>query len=409
MSKTLNIGLFGYGCVGRGLYEVLNRSGLFDSHIRHIVVKDPAKSRNLPADRFAYDPEVILSDSSVNVVVELINDSEAAFAIVSEALRRGKHVVSANKKLVAEHQDALVRLARENRVSFLYEAAVAGSIPILRNLEEYYNNDSLSSVTGIVNGTCNYILTQFDRGIDYKEALAEAQEKGFAETDPTLDVDGFDARFKLCLLIRHAFGTLVQPEELVHVGIRNISGEDIRFAREKGLRIRLLAHVERLGDQLFSFVAPHFVRPGDFAFGIREEFNAVQVQGAFADTQLFTGKGAGSLPTAAAVLSDVSALRYDYRYEYRKSEGKVPELSADFYVKIYAGSANSGKVDEIPFLLEEERFRSTRYTYRTGWIRFADLLNTDFNSRQDLSVLVLPDGIRQELPSFVSETENALV
>jgi homoserine dehydrogenase len=160
MSKKLTIGLFGFGCVGTGLYEVLNKSQLLDAEIKRIVVKTKGKKRLLPEEVFSYEKEDILNDSSINTVVELIDDANAAYELVIRALKAGKHVVSANKKLIAEHLDELIDTARANNVSFLYEASVCGSIPIIRNLEEYYNNDSLSKVEGICNGTTNYILTQ---------------------------------------------------------------------------------------------------------------------------------------------------------------------------------------------------------------------------------------------------------
>ena len=206
MRNKLNIGLFGFGCVGNGLYDVLNKSNLLDASIAKIVVKNEGKKRSISKEHFSYDKNDILSDTTINVVVELIDDSKAAFDIVSEALSRKKHVVTANKKMLAENLDALLSLAKENNVSLLYEASVGGSIPIIRNLEEYYNNDSLSGVLGIVNGTTNYILTQTNYGKDYETALAEATELGFAESDPTLDVDAYDSKFKLLLLIKHAFG-----------------------------------------------------------------------------------------------------------------------------------------------------------------------------------------------------------
>jgi homoserine dehydrogenase len=233
MRKQLTIGLFGFGCVGTGLYEVLNQSNLLDAKIKRIIVKNRTKKRIIGAEHFGYEAAEILNDEEINLIVELINDSNEALAIVREALSKGKHVVSANKKLIAEHLDELLNLAKENNVSFLYEASVAGSIPIIRNLEEYYNNDSLSSVQGIVNGTTNYILTQANYGVSYADALQKAQELGFAEADPTLDVDGFDSKFKLVLLIKHAFGLTVQPENVFNYGIRQIKPQDVKYASEK--------------------------------------------------------------------------------------------------------------------------------------------------------------------------------
>ncbi|MCC7453493.1 MAG: homoserine dehydrogenase, partial [Crocinitomix sp.] len=202
MSNKLTIGLFGFGCVGSGLYEVLNQSKLLNATIKHIVVKDPAKNRTLPSDRFSYDKQDILTDPSVNLVVELIDDAEAAYQIVTQAIRSGKNVISANKKLIANHLEELIQLKTQYGVSFLYEAAVCGSIPIIRNLEEYYNNDSLAGIEGICNGTTNYILTRLaNENSSFETVLADAQDAGFAETDPTMDIDGFDSKFKLQILL----------------------------------------------------------------------------------------------------------------------------------------------------------------------------------------------------------------
>src|SRR3989344_6010574 len=188
-----------------GALMIMPRSFTYTKELA--VPKSMAMSMGKKENRFlTFDAEVILNDSEVNVVVELINDSDAAYVIVKRALESGKHVVSANKKLIALHLEELIALAKANNVSFLYEAAVGGSIPIIRNLEEYYNNDSLSSINGIVNGTTNYILTKTGEGQSFDDALKTAQELGFAELDPTSDVDGFDAKYKLVLLLKHAFG-----------------------------------------------------------------------------------------------------------------------------------------------------------------------------------------------------------
>jgi homoserine dehydrogenase len=172
----LKIGLFGFGCVGSGLYQVLNRTNQLSAKIEKIVAKDPDKHREQTTVPILFDANEILNDSEINVVVELINDSNEAYEIVKESLKKGKHVVTANKKLIAERLDELIQLAKKYNVSLLYEGAVAGSIPIIRNLEEYYNNDTLTRIEGIVNGTTNYILTKANQGISYSDALKEAQE-----------------------------------------------------------------------------------------------------------------------------------------------------------------------------------------------------------------------------------------
>ncbi len=396
MSKKLTIGLVGFGCVGTGLYEVLNQSNLIDAEIKTIVVKDPNKPRSIPKTHFSFDVDGILNDPEINVVVELINDSEAAFEIVRKALQGGKHVVSANKKLIAEHLPELLEIAANQNVSLLYEGAVAGSIPIIRNLEEYYNNDALSSLEGIVNGTTNYILTKSNEGVDYATALKEAQQLGFAELDPTLDVDGFDSKFKLAILLKHTFGVSVDPSALLNIGIRNIHAKDVQFALEKGYRIKLISKAEKIGDQAVGFVAPHFIDASHFAYEVNNEFNAVIVEGAFSDKQLFIGKGAGSYPTASAVLSDISALKFEYKYEYRKSaEGKDIAFTNDFFVKIYIGSEYTELIDEIPFYSVEERYQSPQYSFQTGWIHFEEIEKIHASKRNDLSLIVLPEDLIQ--------------
>lgn len=403
MRNKLTIGLFGFGCVGNGLYEVLNQSGLLDAEIKRIVVKNPNKERKIGKENFSYDKSDILLDPQINVVVELIDDANAAYLIVSEALKRGKHVVTANKKMLAENLEELLQLAKENKVSLLYEASVGGSIPIIRNLEEYYNNDSLSGISGIVNGTTNYILTQTNYGKDYETALAEAQAFGFAESDPTLDVEGFDPKFKLVLLIKHAFGLTLKPEQLFNYGIRNIKEQDVRYAAEKGLRIKLFARAEKNGNDLYGFVAPHFIDAKNTSYNIDNEFNAVSVEALFSDKQLFLGKGAGAYPTASAVLSDISALQYDYAYEYKKSSGTNENLkfTEDFYLKIYIGSEFIDAIQEIPFYSIDEVFQSKNYNFQTGWVKFSELRQFNFNALKDLFFAILPDA-------FVGEEEFSL-
>ncbi len=410
MSKELSIGLIGFGCVGSGLYEVLNKSGLIQAKISKIVVKDRYKLRELQQDKFSFDVNDILEDDSINVVVELIDDSEKAFEIVKKALNSGKDVVSANKKMIAEHLDELIQLANSNDVSFLYEGAVAGSIPIIRNLEEYYNNDSLTSLQGIVNGTTNYILTKSNDGIGYKEALAQAQKLGFAESNPTLDVDGFDSKYKLAILLKHAFGLTVSPKEIFNLGIRHISQYAVAYAKEKGYRIKLFSRAEKLGDQIVGFVAPHFVKPDHFAYSVNNEFNAVILEGLFSDQQLFIGKGAGSHPTASAVLSDVSALKFKYKYEYRKANAeRALQFSNDFFVKIYIESKYTELINEIPFYRVDELFQSDRINFQTGWVNFNELRAFDFNKLADRSFIILPEPFRKSSDFRKDRSEQKFV
>jgi homoserine dehydrogenase len=300
-------------------------------------------------------------------------------------------VVTANKKMLAENLDTLLELAKENKVSLLYEASVGGSIPIIRNLEEYYNNDSLSGVLGIVNGTTNYILTQTNYGKDYATALAEATALGFAESDPTLDVDAYDSKYKLLILIKHAFGVTLQPEQLFNYGIRNIKPQDVRYASEKGYRLKLFSRGEKLENKLVGFVAPHFITEENVAYNVNNEFNSVTVEAMFSDKQLFQGKGAGAYPTASAVLSDVSALQFDYSYEYKKSNNTENiAFSNDIELKIYAGASTLAALDIFEWIEKEETFQGKDYAYITGIVNLNKIAGIDFNKEFDLFFAVLP-------------------
>lgn len=393
MSAKLNIGLFGFGCVGSGLYQVLHETQQIKANITRIVVKDKTKKRTIAPELYGFDKAEILENPEINLVVELIDDAAAAYEIVTEAFRKKKHVVSANKKLIAEHLDELLELAQENGVSFLYEAAVCASIPVIRNIEEYYTSDVLSRLEGIFNGTSNYILTQTDAGKSYEEALKEASDLGYAESDPTLDVDAFDAKFKLCILVKHAFGLSVNPEDVFNYGIRHIKKRDVAYAKEKGLRVKLLAKAVKLEDKLLAYVAPHFIPATHNCYAIDNALNGVTVEGLFSDEQLFKGQGAGSLPTASAVLSDISALLYDYKYEYKKSKLLTDlELTTNFKVKVYIGSSNPDSLAKVDFVQLEENYQSAEYFYKTGWIRFEDLLPLNLNAAADLFVAVLPEN-----------------
>ena len=336
--KNLKIGLFGFGVVGQGLYEVLLQSPRLKAVIGKICIRDSRKERSLDQTLFTVDRDVILNDPSINVVVELIDDSDAAYEIVSASLKKGKAVVSANKKMIAHHFDELCELQRKHDVPLLYEAACCASIPIIRNLEEYYDNDLLEYIEGIVNGSTNYILTKvFSENKSYPEALKEAQEKGYAESDPILDTGGFDAKYKLVIMIAHAFGIVANPEEVFNCGINSIGDLELNYAREKGLKIKLIAQAYKSPTGIIScMVMPKFVDKHSILYGVDDVFNGIITRTTFSDRQFFVGKGAGAYPTASAVLADISALSYDYRYEYKKlTQHPDCELEANPRLKMF--------------------------------------------------------------------------
>ncbi len=253
---------------------------------------------------------------------------------------------------------------------------------------------------GILNGTSNYILTKTGEGQTYEQALKTAQELGFAESDPTLDVHGFDAKFKSVILAKHAFGVTTKPEEVLNIGVVNIVPEATAYGVAKSWNIKLIGRVEKVDEKLVSFVAPHFVEDTDPLYAVENEFNAVSVKGLFADEQQFYGKGAGAYPTASAVLSDISALQFDYKYEYRKEKiGNISALEEQFFVKVFVGSREEEYLSQIELLSIDEQFRSNDFAYKVGWIEFCDLKKHNW-FHSNLTLVVLPD------PLVISESEE---
>lgn len=376
--QKLTIGLFGFGCVGQGLHYTLHHSTGFKAAIKRIAVKNRNKTRSIDPAIFTYDKWDILRDEEINVVVELIDDAEEAFSIVSTALKNGKHVVTANKKMLANHLEELLYLQRENKVSLLYEASACGSIPIIRSLEEYFDNEELVRVSGIFNGTTNYILTKtIQEGLSYSEALQGAQERGFAESNPTNDVEGFDALYKTIIVALHAFGILLKPDEIFRFGITTLQPEDITYAAEKGFKIRLLPTIRKINeDSLSAFVMPGFVRPDNHLYKVDNEFNGVIVEGLFSGEQFLQGRGAGSLPTGAAVLSDISALSYGYQYEYKKNhQGKIKVLDNTAEIKIYFRFHREKDIGQLGFSKILEKYTGEKYHYVIGIIPIQQLLD----------------------------------
>lgn len=391
--KNISIGLFGFGCVGQGLYDVLNHSEGLKATISKICVKDKNKKRRIDSSYFTYDKNEILKGGNLNVIVELIDNSEEAFSIVKDALSNGVNVVTANKKMLAEHFRELYKLQTQNNVALIYEGSAGGSIPIIRNLEEYYDNELLSSVKGILNGTCNYILTRMElEKRDYTDVLEDAKSNGFAETDPWLDVAGFDTKFKTLLLTIHAFGIVLNPDDIFNTGIQNISYDDILYAKQRGLRIKMLAVSHKVGDKFRVYAFPHFVSAESELFNVNYEYNAVEVEGAYSCKQTFVGKGAGSHPTGSAVLSDISALRYDYKYGYNKlkkamngkdkiDDGKN-QLEYDFTIKLYIRYNDPSQLKDLEILSVEEEYKSSRANYVIANVNFKSLFNI-YNRRDN--------------------------
>lgn len=376
MSTRINIGLIGFGSVGSGVYHCLQQTQKEKFHIKKIVVKNPSKVRTIDQSHFSFDIEDALLDKDISLIIEVIDDAEVAYQLVKKALHLGKNVITANKKMLAQHLPELVELAKEKQAIFLYEAAVGGSIPIIRTLDSFYALDQVRSVRAIANGTCNYILTRLDQEkASFEEILEQAQRHGFAESDPTLDIDAWDATYKLQILIYHAFGKWVPTSRIVRFGIRHIKASDIAFAKAQGKSIKLIVQAKEVEGELYAFALPQLVDKADFLHEVSFEYNGVEIEASYAEKQLFKGKGAGSIPTASAVLSDVNAFALNQAYNYPKTplENEIT-FTNNKEIRIYASSVNPEKLASLPWKKVEKIQTIAIDTYRVGTIALDDLL-----------------------------------
>ena len=313
----VKIGLVGFGTVGESFYRLLTcNAGEFARRlgvaveVPWVAVRDASRPRHVGAGtRVVSGWRQILDDPEVPIVVELAGGVEAPLALVREALGRGKHVITANKALLSAHGKELITLAGANGVELKFEAAVCGGIPIVKVLRESLMGNRVKSIVGIVNGTTNYILTRMtEDGLSFREALGQAQEKGFAEADPTLDVSGRDAAQKIGLLASLAFGCWVEPEDVFCEGIERVTTKDIEFCLDSGFVFKLVAQARMRGDAPLVTVFPALVPKGHPLAAVREEFNGVLVDADFLGPSVYEGRGAGGNATASSVASDLGDL-----------------------------------------------------------------------------------------------------
>lgn len=376
-NKQINIGLFGFGTVGKGLYDVLKKNQPENVSIVKVCVRNVAKhSTEAPELEFTSNADDIFTDSRINFIVELIDDAEAAYGIVKRALQAKIPVVSGNKKMLARHIQEMIQLQRDNDTALLYDASACGSIPVIRNLEEYYDNDLLISVKGILNGSSNFILSKiFNEGMNYAEALKLAQDLGFAESDPTLDIGGWDSLFKLIIITIHAFGVYVEPEQIFTFGIGNMNEHDIQFAHEKRRRVKLVGWAEKVDeDKLVLSVMPHLLSKQKYIYSVEDEFNGVVIKGLFYYKQFMFGQGAGGFPTGSAVLSDITAQLYDYRYQYKKLQSPHQlHFTNDYKVRIYYRYDSPATLNLLEFSTIHESYYSDTYKYVVGDIELSQL------------------------------------
>jgi homoserine dehydrogenase len=311
----IQIALLGLGVIGSGVARTLVEKGPayaeqlgLQLSLRHILERDLYKADDVPIDRglVTDDPRVVLDDEAVDIVIELLGGERPAYDFIKEAIRSGRYVVTANKEVMAKHGLELLALAQEHGVDILFEASVGSGTPVIGPLRRDLSANEITSIRAIINGTTNYILTRMSKeGLDFREALSQAQALGYAEADPTNDVEGFDAVYKVAILASLAFHTHVQPDDVYREGITNLTGRDFRYAEDLGYAIKLLAVARRGEDGVDARVHPSFVPKEELLASVDGVLNAVQVEGDLLGRVLFQGPGAGPFPTASAIVADV--------------------------------------------------------------------------------------------------------
>jgi len=312
--KKFKAGLFGLGVVGSGVYTALQQNEKYGISIEKIAIKNIHKKRELELPRriLTSEADEILGNTELDIIIELINDPKEAFDIVKKAFENGKSVVSANKKMVALYHKEILQLSKKYAVKFFYEGAVCGSVPILRLLDQHFKSDHIKSLKAIANGTCNFILSKMvGENQDYDAALKEAQDLGFAELDPYSDVSGEDTRFKLSIMVYHAFGVFLHPNEIPLQGINFLDNQIIEFAQKHQLKIKLIGEAHHINGQIKAKVEPQLIHEHHDFYHIENEYNGILVDAEYTGEQFVKGKGAGSFPTALAVLSNLKDVLYN--------------------------------------------------------------------------------------------------
>lgn len=352
--KKVKIALLGLGNVGRGVWnilqmngeEIMKRSGC-QVEVAKILVRDPSKARavKVPEELITTDFDEILNDDSIKIIVEVMGGIEPAKEFILKSLSKKKHIVTANKMLLATYGDELFKKADEEEVMLNYEASVAGGVPIIQAINESLTANKIENLYGIINGTTNFILSKMElEGSDFDDVLKEAQEKGYAEADPTSDIEGFDAQYKLAILSSLAFGTKVKIDDVYREGITKITSKDIRYAKDFGLVIKLLAIAKEIDGKLQLRVHPTMIPDTHPLANVHDSFNAVFIKGNAVDDLMFYGRGAGDLPTGSAVVADiVSILRSDVDTENRlpveknnlwhKEIGEINDITSRYYIR----------------------------------------------------------------------------
>lgn len=358
--KPINIAILGFGTVGSGVYNMLieNASSITNKAgttfvVKKVVVKDPRKKRNAPAELFTTDPWEVVNDPNIQVIIELIGGTDPAAKIVEAALKSGKSVVTANKELIAKHGSRLVTLARKKQLDLHYEAAVGAGIPIIQPLKHQLAGNDVLKMIGILNGTTNYILTQMqEHDAEFEEALATAQELGYAETDPTNDIEAFDAAYKIAVLASIAYGKQVPSEKVYRQGISQVKKTDIQIAKSLGYRIKLVAAAQPMPDgRILARTHPALLPISHPLANINDVNNGLCLQTDFAGDLLLSGRGAGANPTASAIIGDLIDVARNILvqgpasaipYSGHQKMAKIEQLQCPFYCRLTAQDQKGG-------------------------------------------------------------------
>lgn len=362
----IKIAVLGYGTVGSGVVKVINTNAKIIAKRagQEVGVKYVLDLRDFPDDpiqsKVVHDFNIILEDPEVDIVVETMGGTKPAYEFVKKALQSGKSVCTSNKELVAAHGAELVYIAKSKNVNFLFEASVGGGIPIIRPLNQSLTADRIEQINGILNGTTNYILTKMaNEGSDFADVLKEAQELGYAEKDPTADVEGYDACRKIAILTSLAYGQQVDYEDIYTEGITKITADDFKYAGKMGAAIKIFGSSRKTGDKLYAMVAPQMIKSDNPLFAVNDVFNAICVTGNMLGDVMFYGKGAGKEATASAVVSDVvDAVKHmninvmTIWDDEKQIVSPMDEMENRFFVRI--GTAEKDKAadvfDEIEFV-----------------------------------------------------------
>ncbi len=388
----VKVAVFGFGTVGSGVAEVLdiNREDILNRTGLDIEVKYILDLRDFPESKYAskivHDVDVIINDPEVDICCEVMGGKTAAYEFTKKALMAGKSVCSSNKELVEAYGPELIEIAKANNCSYLFEASVGGGIPIIRNICQCLVADKLEAVTGILNGTTNYMLTKMDKeGADYDAVLKEAQDMGYAERNPSADVDGFDAGRKIAILSSLISGKTVPYEKLHIEGITKITSVDFAYARKLGMSIKLLGRCKMINDKVFAMVSPCMVDSTHPLFMVNDVFNGILVRGNMLGDAMFYGAGAGKLPTASAVCADVvkvaAKIGSHIPCNWSKEEAElvsIMDMTSRFFVRVSAANKT-----EVVALFGDVEFISLEAHPEEVAFLTSEMTEADFMSKYD--------------------------